>query len=428
MRIYRIAKLGIPAMDRHSSLNVSLNEDCQKSKLTSWTKHVNQRGTVYTIRFQESSAILDPSDPDNSRPKKITYKPKTQYHINRDFTRMSGFKNSDLPVRPFHNNTIDDNSYISDMYHSKPNSYVNNQQANQAEYDSSATQECVIGSDASSHDMHNDSPTQMLTHNASVAKTVHHTSEIQNPPLVEFESIDDILPLVCCKANESIPTHAHDDALYHASCYSPIIQPPAELISFSDELTSISEPCTDSSVTKPPHWDLLYNSTSDFDSSFVTQPTLENKCGIDPGYVEKTLSCNDILCNACSATVPSGTKMLYCESCSLHICGNCVLSQSHSHSITCRDELRYMSDTEMHLQYVPDSKDNSVISDCSQPPGNCDNNQVVPQAESDAKDFIRSLLDDSRARFIEDLQTSLRDAIDNTLTFKERSASDRFGK
>ena len=82
-------------MERHSTLNNSLNDSCKNSNLTSWTKHVNKRGSVYTIRFDEGSAILDPNDPDNSKQiKNITYKPKSCNHAKRDFLRMKGFNTS----------------------------------------------------------------------------------------------------------------------------------------------------------------------------------------------------------------------------------------------------------------------------------------------------------------------------------------------
>ena len=53
-------------MERHTTLYAELNNSCDKTKLTSWTKHVNQRGTVYTIRFFDKAAMMDPNGQDFS--------------------------------------------------------------------------------------------------------------------------------------------------------------------------------------------------------------------------------------------------------------------------------------------------------------------------------------------------------------------------
>ena len=420
-------------MDRHSTLYDSLNDSCKKSKLKSWTRHVNQKGTVYTIRFDETSAILDQSDPDNSYQRNtIIYKPKSQYHVNRDFVRMRGFKNYSSIANPVHNSTVDDISYISDFYHSKPEPNVNTQLASQAECISPTTQESVSHSNASSHAMPHKSPTNF----ASVEKVVHYASEFRIPPPVEYESTDTFLPLVQFEATESMQTQNNDE-LYHACCISPpCLKPPVEQISLLSEL--ISEPRNDSSYTDSPYCDSSYNPVSDFDFSFDpnnsqcilekdfdSHPTHTNDCSPPQVLLQTHLSNSDVLCNSCSATAPHGTKMLYCDKCSLHICGNCM--HSYPHSVYCDGKLRYMNDSERHLRYVPDSKNNSTISDCSRPP-ELSHDQQVPQIQSDdAADFIRSLLNESKARFKEDIHNAVCDSMDSFYN-KDHSTSSRFGK
>ena len=100
---------------------------------------------------------------------------------------------------------------------------------------------------------------------------------------------------------------------------------------------------------------------------------------------------------------------------------------SYPHSVYCDGKLRYMNDSERHLRYVPDSKNNSTISDCSRPP-ELSHDQQVPQIQSDdAADFIRSLLNESKARFKEDIHNAVRDSMDSFYN-KDHSTSSRFGK
>ena len=355
-------------MDRHSTLYDSLNGSCKKSKLKSWTRHVNQKGTVYTIRFDETSAILDPSDPDNSNQgNTVIYKPKSQYHVNRDFVRMREFKNGSSIANPVHNSTFGDISYISDLNNSRSEPNVNTQLASQAECNSPTTQESVSRSNASSHVMPHNSPVNI----ASVEKVVYYASEFLIPPPVE--STDTILPLVQFEATESIQTQ--NDELYHVCCISPpCLKPPVELISLSE---LISEPrnvsCNDSSYTDSPLCDLFHNPVSDFDFSF------------DPTNSQ------------------------------------CTLGTDYDYHPTSTDAYSPPS------RYVPDSKNNSAISDCSRPPENHDQQVPQTQPEDSAADFIRSLLNESKERFKEEICNAVRDSM-NSYINKEHSTSLRFGK
>ena len=397
-------------MDRHKALNDSLNDSCQKSKLTSWTRHVNQRGTVYTIRFDESTAILDPNDPDKSnQAQKVTYKPKSQYHVNRDFMKMREFKSSNRFDRQADNYCFGDISYISDMYHSAPVSTENTQDC-QAD----STHDSLLCSDACHHVM----PHDFITHAISGEKLkIHHASESIHPP-VEYESIEIIEPLVQFEATEQ----QHTDKLYYAESHSPCLQPTAEITHVSDDV--VSEFSSDSYS----RIDLEYNPASDAeDFSFGSPSDLQkyfqsNTTPVDDfvppvGYVAKSLSKTDILCNYCDATVPKDTNMSFCDTCLLHICGHCMIINSHSHSIDCHGLFRYMSETEMHLQYVPDSKDNSTISDSSRPPESVD--QKVPQLETTAS-FIENLLAEDRAKTKEMLTNVIGDSFDR---YYERSST-----
>ena len=381
-------------MDRHKTLNDSLNDSCQKSKLTSWTKHVNQRGTVYTIRFDESTAILDPSDPDKSNHvQKITYKPKSQYHINRDLMKMTEFKSNTRFGSQADNHTFGDLSYISDICHSKPVSIVNTQES-QAD----STQDSLLCSNASHHAM----PYDFTTHAISGVKLLQASLTQIHPP-VEWESIDCIIPLVQSEA--SVSTHLHHD-LNRVSCSLPLpIQPIAEQITVESENPEESIPESHSCwSTDSPHCDLLYDPTSDHDIDFGhTKSTLESESEVDfsisidtdesplAGLIEKLPSSKDILCYFCNTSVPNDSFMLYCDACKIYSCEHesCRItmlarSTNHPHSSHCK--IRYMTVNESFLLYrdLDDyySKDNSTLSDNSRPPGNCDSikceDQKVP--------------------------------------------------
>merc|ERR1712045_225009 len=109
------------------------------------------------------------------------------------------------------------------------------------------------------------------------------------------------------------------------------------------------------------------------------------------------MSDSDILCNICSAIAPNDTNMLYCDHCNLHLCGNCLLASSYDHSIHCPNVLRYMRSDEKHLQYVPDSKDSSIVSDS--PAYELNSDAVVPklthfeQTKAEFFEWARPLLD-----------------------------------
>ena len=385
-------------MDRHKTLNDSLNDSCQKSKLTSWTKHVNQRGTVYTIRFDESTAILDPSDPDKSNhAQKITYKPKSRYHINRDLMKMNDFINSNRFDSQTDNHTFGELSYISDVCHSKPVSIINTQES-QADL----TQDSLICSNASHHAM----PYDSTKHDISGVKLTQASLTQIHPP-VEWESIDCITPLVQCEA--SVSSHLHHD-LNQVSCCLPLpIQPIAEQITVAYENTEQSIPEYHScSSTDSPHCDLLYDPTSDHDIDFDrTESTLESESYVEPsipidtdesphaGLIEKvSFSKDNILCYYCNTSVPKDTFILYCSTCDIYsceheICCNKMLTCSSHYTLKCK--LRYMTVYESFLLYQDwddsSSKDNSTLSDNSRPPGICDStngeDQKVPVFNTD---------------------------------------------
>ena len=92
-------------MDQHISLNKSLDDSNKVCDLSSWTKHVNRRGIVYTIRYAHKSAILDPRDQVCEVPQNYTtYKPKSRYHAKRDYMRIKEFNNSH--IKTFHDENI----------------------------------------------------------------------------------------------------------------------------------------------------------------------------------------------------------------------------------------------------------------------------------------------------------------------------------
>ena len=116
-------------------------------------KHVNKRGTVYTIRFAESSAILDHTDLGKFvQDKNTIYKPKSRYHVHRDSYRMKDLNNSHSYSHPVETKTYCDISNMSEKHHSKPVSHVNNQQLSHASDSKSlSTHSSVLHSDAFSH-------------------------------------------------------------------------------------------------------------------------------------------------------------------------------------------------------------------------------------------------------------------------------------
>ena len=121
------------------------------------------------------------------------------------------------------------------------------------------------------------------------------------------------------------------------------------------------------------------------------------------------------MCKSCSGTAPAGTDMLYCDSCFIHLCGNCMISNSFAHSQSCNNKLRYMSEHEMHLQYVPGSNNSSIISDCSRPPDkslrDTKTDQQVPDDECFREKYvsIKTMMLDFQKQFADSCKLNLRD-------------------
>ena len=415
MRITRITKLGIPAMERHSSLYKSLNDSCLNSNLTSWTKHVNKRGSVYTIRFDESTAILDPNDLENSdQAKDIIYKPKSRYHIERDSLRMKGFNASHSFAKLVETNDFCDISHSSVIHLSEKVSDAINQDiqpTNHAASKSIANQGFTFCSTAQSQamsDSHNTIPS---------AVKQFHASESHIPPLqFDYESIDTILPLVHSEVIESTISSEHLERA--ESIFPPVYQPPAEqlfLASMPVLQVQFLHHMTEDSYIQMDHTipDSSFESQRTPESGTDMKSTLGHFYSPPPsGYVEKYLSSKDLLCNSCSATVPKDTDMLYCDTCSLHLCGNCLLSKSYSHSLNCIGLMRYMNANEMHLQKVPDSNDNSLISERSRPPEysvNTDNQIVPSNSIAEIKDWFLEF----NAKEVKRIQTSIEKSVRN---------------
>ena len=73
-----------------------------------------------------------------------------------------------------------------------------------------------------------------------------------------------------------------------------------------------------------------------------------------------------------------------------------------------------MNKNEMHMQYVPDSKDNSTISDSSRPPGYSDliHDQKVPLSTED----FRTMLENMYARNYASLKTTIDNSMDKAFS------------
>ena len=393
-------ELGIPVMEHHTTLNEELNNSCETSKLTSWTKHVNHKGTVYTIRFLGKEAILDPKDQVNSiEATTVKYKPKSQYHITRDHSRMKKFNEHLLETSSIENELhFETHSIGSGIYHSAPVS-PRNQNNNHLSVNavSEPTSFCLadcLHSMTESH--HSKLP--------SIERAVF-TADIHISPPVQFESCtsqqENITPLVEQQATVTDSPQVE----FHFSQYHPQpiqevllpplpcpIQPDVVIIPFPE--TNPLSPIVSHSEKEQKH---ELDSTSpmlDMLSSYVDyDQSSDGLC------VPKYFSNSDILCDICSAIVPNDTNMLYCDSCHLHLCGNCLLSSTYDHSINCPNVLRYMRPDEKHLQYVPkDSNDSSTVSDRSSISYDFNADAIVPklshfeQAKSDFTNWIGSLI------------------------------------
>ena len=345
-------------MDRHLTLNKELNDSCDKSALLSWTKHVNQRGTVYTIRFEDRSAMFDSKDPGYfNAAKRVTYKPKSRYHLNRDYLRMHEFNYTNTHARPhqkcdFDNSNSDFQSPISETALN-----VNNQLHNQHSTLMATTQLTTPRTNELSQALNTNCRPQI----SSVDKILKPPALILDSPLVQCESIDFVTSIVYHTADISLPPPVEFES---AECVSlPEFRQSTENV-LPPLLTPVFE-CKENSNETLDHCISFESQCSrDHDFSYVSYSDTDSPIR---DMVKKQLTSKDILCDSCSGTVPNGTNMLYCDVCFLHLCGNCVLSNSYSHSTTCDNKLRYMKETERHLQYVPDS-DNSTVSDCTRPP------------------------------------------------------------
>ena len=379
-------------MERHVTLYKELNESCEKAKVTSWTKHVNHRGITYTIRFDDKSAMFDPNDPPNVNT--VTYKPKSRYHVNRDLFRMKEFNHSYSDVRPFKKDVFD-TTVDFDNPHSKPVPNVNTQHSSHA----SITEE--VESSFCLNELSQAMNTDCGPHLSSMNKQLNPPPVLLDSPLVECDTFDVIIPIVYFEADHSQQSSTEFQA---AECITlPDMHETTESV-----LSPLPIPASqfeESSTMSPIHCESFasqYSQDYDFHDLSLSYSNSPAKQTNQHGFVERHLTNNEILCDSCNGTVPNGTSMLYCDLCTLHLCGNCVLTNSYFHSTTCDNSLRYMKENEKHLQYVPDS-DNSTISECSRPPETCSIaiEQEVPDISKQnsnaiynmSTDFLKSLLD-----------------------------------
>ena len=353
-------------MERHTTLNDDLNRSCEKSKLTSWTKHINHRGTVYTIRFSDKEAILDPRDQENlSNVNSIIYKPKSRYHIIRDHSRLKKINKSSLPSHSFENDISFDTQLGSEIHHSEPVSFAcdhHNRQVYNNDFTESVSFRLTDCPKPLDEQCHSSLP--------SIEKNMF-TADLQECPPVLFKSLEShqyIQPLVEISPTVIVTPPVE---LNMPICNSqPILEPvePSylpikhDVIILPRDPEPGPKPLSLTPINQPKHEQQSYN----FDHiSPIHAKTVDTTT---EGYIEKYLHSSEILCDICCATVPKDMNMLYCDSCCLHVCGNCLLTCSLDHSINCTDILRYMRNDEKHLQYVPDSNDsytNNSVNSCN---------------------------------------------------------------
>ena len=157
---------------------------------------------------------------------------------------------------------------------------------------------------------------------------------------------------------------------YANRCPLPVLQGVAESLVLPGQPSVIIQPTSQATIAQQNQFvsDSPMELKNDFD---INEPVLQEntkihyaKSSSSDMRVPKYLSSSDILCDNCNAITPSNTKMLYCDRCHIHLCGNCILSFTHDHSTYCPNILRYMRKDEEHLQLVPSSdhsykKDNS---------------------------------------------------------------------
>ena len=192
-------ELGIPVMEHHTTLYEELNYSCETSKLSSWTKHVNYRGTFYSIRFHDKEAILDPKGQVNSLPStSIKYKPKSRYHITREHLRMKNFNGNLTETSSIENDThIDTYSNRPGIYHSATVSTCDqnsNHLSTNAGRESSSL--CMTGCSQSMTENHQ-------SNSPSNERDVL-TADIHDSPPVQFESCLVMAPLVELQAEVAV--------------------------------------------------------------------------------------------------------------------------------------------------------------------------------------------------------------------------------
>ena len=350
-------------MDQHISLHKSLDESNKICDLSSWTKHVNRRGIVYTVRYEHKAAILDPTPRDQNY---TTYKPKSRYHAQRDYMRIKEFNNS-------HKKPLLDKNICTEVANNDIMQHSDTEPINQ-NTSQVTTHATVILDQASCLSDYSLPMSDSQSHFPSIEK--HHAQDLQNLPPVEQESVDYILPPVQLQSEVSFISPVH---LAYAESISPIWPPKVHR---PEDVTTVSitqsASVNISPVLESLSTDDIYPASYEVDSSpdFSSAPTT----------YQSYQSNKSLICDECTGNVPSVNNMLYCEYCAIRVCGNCVSSDSTFHSNTCYGTFRFIRDSTMY-QTVPD---NAMISEITQPPGSGQDsdNQRVP---TNSLDFYNPL-------------------------------------
>ena len=358
-------------MEQHTSLHKSLDESSKECDLTSWTKHVNRRGIVFTIRYEHKAAMFDPRDQGSDEYRNhITYKPKSRYHAKRDYMRMKELKNNHLKSFRDKNMCMDDSSHFN-MQHSdtvpisinQNNSHLTTHVTAMSELETSCLSE-------HSQPMSYDSQSQI----PSIER--HHALEKQDLPPVELESIDNVVlsPVQLQSVSVLQPVQ-----LPYAESISPLWPPrvhepdTVRTVSITQERDVTMSPVSsddlfpaDYEIDSSPDFSVFNIPNTDFTTDRRTKiSTIEHK-----SFSSKCQSRKDLICDKCVTTVPSMINMLFCNSCSIHLCGKCVLSgKSVFHSSKCRGTLSFIRNDGIHVEYVPTSTDCIMVSEMTQPPG-----------------------------------------------------------
>ena len=302
-------------MERHVVLKSTLDRLCKLRNLKSWTLHENRRQLVVSMRFSLKEAMMDSGSSDfMDTSDRITYKPKSRYHTERDRYRMEYFNRKQLEKDNAENHHLHHNSEMIQRSLSEPVLVLNPKasmftpmcNSKPFRMDSSATTEAP----------------------SSSADSVMSSECIQNISCVQPSEFNKSLDELRNSIDEA-ETLLKQCTLSELQCDNDRIE------KIQNHCLTMSEPVVEEEYQLPsPLQNELRHTVKESCIVEIEQP---------PQNSSYTSHSGDPLCDICSASPPSKTLMLHCEHCYFYMCGSCALTNPINHSINCDHQMTYVN-------------------------------------------------------------------------------------